>query len=132
MITGTIDNETPSALAEQFVAAVRPAGVTLDYSPESLKLADEVLNQIVGHGLKNDSERSRMTELVGSYYGEVIRRNLGGDWYYGIPPEGDCGLVLDAETEHVVWCYATVAKEVFGNTDKSLWSIYQVISGMMA
>lgn len=134
MISGTIDNDTPAALAEQFAELVRQAGATLDFSPESLRVADEVMDQLVGGGFANDEERLRMTELIGSYYGEVIRRNLGGNWYYGLQPDGACGLVLDEETEHVVWCYATVAKEIFGGKDKSLWSLYQVIEkmGLMA
>lgn len=130
MITGTIDNDTPAALAEEFAELVRRAGPTLDFSPESLRVADEVMDQLVSGGLDNDEQRLRMTSLIGSYYGEVIRRNLGGDWYYGLGEGGDCGLVLDRETENVVWCYATVAKEIFGGTDKSLWSLYQVIQRM--
>jgi hypothetical protein len=130
MINGSIDNETPAALAEEFAELVRRAGPDLDFSPESLQVADEVMDQLVGAGLANDEERLRMTSLIGSYYGEVIRRNLGGDWYFGLGETGDCGLVLDAETENVVWCYATVAKEVFGGTDKNLWSLYQVIAQM--
>lgn len=132
MITGTIDNDTPHQLAEQFVAAVGPAGITLDYSPESLKSADRVLDELAGHGFANDSERMRMVEFIGSYYGEVIRRNIGGNWYYGIGEDSACGLVLDVETEHVVWCYATVAKEIMGGKDKSLWAIYQLIRGQFA
>lgn len=70
MITGTIDNDTPAALAAQFVAAIQEAGVQLDFSPESLKLADDVMDQLVSGGFANDEERTKMIELIGSYYGE--------------------------------------------------------------
>ena len=77
--------------ADQAVAYVRRAlGVTLEYDSDTLPVFD--------HYLRNVPEDQRsMVELVvaigGAYFGEVVRRRLGGRWEAG-GDDGDWRVVL--------------------------------------
>jgi hypothetical protein len=71
--------------AEQAVAYVRRAlGVSLEYDSDTLPLLDHYLRTVPG-------EQTATLELViataGAYFGEVVRRRLGGRWELGA--EGD-------------------------------------------
>jgi len=64
--------------ADQVVAYVRRAlGVTLEYDSDTLPLLDHYLRTVPG-------EQAATLELVvatsGAYFGEVVRRRLGGRW----------------------------------------------------
>ncbi|HUJ59185.1 MAG TPA: hypothetical protein VLX92_11855 [Kofleriaceae bacterium] len=64
--------------ADQTVAYVRTAlGVTLEYDSDTLPLLDHYLRSVPG-------EQAATVELViatsGAYFGEVVRRRLGGRW----------------------------------------------------
>jgi hypothetical protein len=65
-------------LAERTVENVRRAlGVTLDYSPETLPVLDHYLTAV-------PDDRIETVGLIaatsGAYFGEVLRRALGGEW----------------------------------------------------
>lgn len=53
----------------------------LDFSVSSLKLYDQILNNMKRNGAKStDFEKDNKLTLCGSYLGEVICRLLGGKW----------------------------------------------------
>src|SRR5262245_50311441 len=65
-------------LAEQAVDFVRRStGIGLDYTPETLPVLDHYLREV-------PTERPELVGLVataaGVYFGEVVRRLLGGEW----------------------------------------------------
>jgi hypothetical protein len=77
--------------ADQAVAYVRRAlGVSLEYDSDTLPLLDHYLRTV-------PSEKAETTHLViatsGAYFGEVVRRRLGGRWELG-EEEGQWRLVL--------------------------------------
>jgi len=108
--------------ASQAVEYVRRAlGVTLEYNSETLPLLDHYLRQVLaaqasgpadsrpgngksGNGKsgrptgKVDGERPPATALVaataGAYFGEVVRRRLGGSWHMPSADPGSWRLVL--------------------------------------
>jgi len=55
-------------------------GVTLDFTPKSLKVIDNI---ILNNFDRNEDDETIETgiQAFGSYVGEVVRRNLGGDWH---------------------------------------------------
>jgi hypothetical protein len=75
-------------LAESAVIAAKDKfGVTLDFSENSLQQLDTLLQQAhEGYKQTSSSENSpnipidNTVRVWGSYFGEVIRRSLGGDW----------------------------------------------------
>lgn len=77
--------------AEQAVEYVRRAlGVRLEYDSDTLPLLDHYLRSVAG-------EKAETAHLVimtsGAYFGEVVRRRLGGRWELG-EEEGQWRVVL--------------------------------------
>src|SRR5215470_11413677 len=74
--------------ADQAVAYVRSAlGVTLEYDSDTLPLLDHYLRSV-------PDEQPATVQLVvatsGAYFGEVVRRRLGGRWEVsGDGPDGN-------------------------------------------
>jgi hypothetical protein len=76
-----MDEPVPSRVreyADQAVAYVRRAlGVTLEYDSDTLPLLDHYLRSVPG-------DQTATVQLVvatsGAYFGEVVRRRLGGRW----------------------------------------------------
>jgi hypothetical protein len=97
-------------------------GLPLDYAPESLVGVDRLL---AGYGSApgNGGRNSGLVELVGAYFGEVVRRNLGGHWYEKVPPDGATGLLVNDKADFWVWCHAIVHKQL-EQGGKSLHAIY--------
>lgn len=65
-------------LAERAVEYVRKAiGHLLDYTPETLPLLDHYLN-----GIPRDREEivALVATTAGAYFGEVVRKAIGGTW----------------------------------------------------
>jgi hypothetical protein len=65
-------------LAERTVEYVRRAlGLTLDYTPETLPVLDHYLSTVP----TDQPETVRLiAATAGAYFGEVVRRTLGGTW----------------------------------------------------
>src|SRR5262245_42548074 len=69
--------------ADQAVAYVRTAlGVTLEYDSDTLPLLDHYLREVPA----GDGQRATIELVIatsGAYFGEVVRRRLGGRWEAG-------------------------------------------------
>jgi hypothetical protein len=88
--------------AAQVVDYVRRSlGVTLEYDSETLPVLDHYLRQ-VGHpssaGGKSNGTPALAADLVaatsGAYFGEVVRRRLGGSWHLPSSDPGSWRMVL--------------------------------------
>jgi len=87
-MVGFVDDPVPARVreyADQAVTYVRRAlGVTLEYDSDTLPVFDHYLRTV-------PEDQASMIELVvaigGAYFGEVVRRRLGGRW----EPGGDDG-----------------------------------------
>lgn len=72
-----IQPENIKEIAESFAKSFNEHfGITLDFSPNSLKLLDQTIDHYF------DPKTILPTTIldIGFYIGEVIRRNLGGTW----------------------------------------------------
>jgi hypothetical protein len=72
--------------ADQAVAYVRRAlGLTLEYDSDTLPLLDHYLRTV--NDLQGEGGKAETIQLVvatsGAYFGEVVRRRLGGRWELG-------------------------------------------------
>ncbi len=64
--------------ADQAVAYVRRAlGVTLEYDSDTLPLLDHYLRSV---GTEQNATLELVVATSGAYFGEVVRRRLGGRW----------------------------------------------------
>ena len=104
---GNLANREMERVAELLVADLAARELSLDYSAESLLRLDQVLGSH-GHSQGNGAKNAGLVELAGAYLGEVLRRNLCGNWYENVPPDGATGLLLDQGSEMWVWCHAII------------------------
>ncbi len=75
-----VDSGELRRLAGAFVSAASRQGTVLDYSPASLVLADDLISEM--WGVHPPEQPDEVAEVVGAYLGEVICRNLGGEWAF--------------------------------------------------
>ncbi len=88
--------------ASQTVDYVRRSlGVTLEYDSETLPILDHYLRQVLADpesGRANERQQPAAVDLVaatsGAYFGEVVRRRLGGSWHLPSADPGSWRLVL--------------------------------------
>jgi hypothetical protein len=64
--------------AEHVRAVQRLTGIELDYSPASLEICDRLVDEGWSDGAP--ARVDAVVNLFGAYLGEVIIRNLGGQW----------------------------------------------------
>jgi hypothetical protein len=94
-------------------------GVTLSYDEESVAWLD---NYIVG--IRGDLSREVMDNLVsvlGSFFGECIRRRYGGEWRQ---TEGQWAIVFD--DRNAIFPFAKMSKH-FQGEDESILGLYRTI-----
>src|SRR5215472_8254847 len=107
-------------VANLLVADLTAKGLPLDWTPESVFGIDTVLANY-GHAKGNGDRNKGLVELAGAYFGEVLRRNLGGNWYERVPPDNATGLLLNEPADMWVWCHAMVWKQL-EQGNKSLYA----------
>jgi hypothetical protein len=76
------------AIARQFASSMSQHGLTLDFTPGSLLVADRLLTasrkKLAGHAPADRREQENIAALnIGAYVGEVLRREVGGMWSAG-------------------------------------------------
>lgn len=73
-----------SEYADQAVAYVRRAlGLTLEYDSDTLPLLDHYLRTLAEIGSEQPATVQLVVATAGAYFGEVVRRRLGGRWEIG-------------------------------------------------
>ncbi|HTU33078.1 MAG TPA: hypothetical protein VMF66_04685 [Candidatus Acidoferrum sp.] len=121
----TICNEEMERVANLLVADLGRQGLLLNYAPDTLKTIDRLLLNY-GSGPGNGDKNMGLVELIGAYFGEVVRRRHGGDWFEKIPPDGATGLRINENCDLWLWCHSIVYKQLeVGN--KSLHGIYEEV-----
>lgn len=79
-----MDTDVPPRVreyAEQVVEYVRRAlGVTLEYDSDTLPLLDHYLRTLSDLGSGQAATVELVVTTAGAYFGEVVRRRLGGRW----------------------------------------------------
>lgn len=111
MSKGNSANQEMERVAGLLVSDLASKGLLLDYSHESLRKIDQVLANY-GNSKGNGDRNMGLVELVGAYFGEVIRKNLGGEWFENVPPDNATGLLVDEASEFWIWCHAIVYKQL--------------------
>lgn len=101
--------EDAGASAEWIATALSSSGYDADFSPQSLWEVDRFFDEHTKRGkprrrgLLAESLGSRIFAL-GSYIGEVIRRDLGGDWRADdADPHGEINIELHLPDGSIVW-----------------------------
>lgn len=112
--------------AEACIKWMALGGVTLDGTPESLKLLDENMH-LVFHTLDSEDKRKQGLFLWGSYLGETIGKELaGGQW--NMTGENMLKFSLNwdmGEVELHLWAYQHVHEYATGKTEKGLYQLWK-------
>lgn len=89
------EGESPAEVveyADQAVQYVRRAlGITLEYDSETLPVLDHYLRSVPG---ENAAAAHLVAATAGAYFGEVVKRRLGGAWDLPSRDPGSWRLVL--------------------------------------
>ena len=116
----------------QFLAteAVRDAKesdhITLDYTPDSIRIVESILGKVHDQYVKNpDSVSARgLGTAYGAYVGEVIRRSeIGAKWERDDPVAGEKSYPLHwggRISFPMTWCY----KRIVNGPEDNVWNKY--------
>lgn len=113
----TISNVMRAYANDALAHAKRHFDVTLDFSERSLEDIDRILADYTKSGLLvpdnlSDAEREEIwlfCKMMGGYVGEVIIRNIGGDWKMKETGEGTASVMLaitgsvDGSPPEAIW-----------------------------
>ncbi len=96
--------------------------VELDFSESSIQSLDPLFNDVefTMRGGKSDDNVELLTRVWGAYLGEVIRRNIGGQWTSS--SESGIGLQRDDNAIHP---HDAVRKRLVDESADTLWQFYQ-------
>jgi hypothetical protein len=99
--------EQMAALAAEFVEAAKAAGITLDYLPRTLPIAEKMTKS-------SPAEAARMA----AYLGEVVRRETRGFWFEseGVTPMVYCGIEPYVDPKSVVDSLLSTGRVAVGAT----------------
>lgn len=112
---------------EWIAMALKSSGYNADFSIESLKEIDRFFDehtengQSKAGGLLAESRGSRLFAL-GSYVGEVLRRNHGGIWETDDnDPEGEINIVVRLSSGTIVWPVKRVMKRFKNGSEDGIY-----------
>lgn len=121
--------EAMQAYAADAVASVQ-ADLELDYSVESLRIVERLL-EIGGAGFdRGDDSLRAIATMWGGYVGEVFRRRWGGEWVF--PEDGPfqkrlCLIIHDATglptgREIALFPVERAYKQLVNGSEDGIWS----------
>jgi len=113
------------------------AGVTLDYSPDSIKHVEGVLETLYAatpRGLSRIFRRgptqedvATMAKMYGGYIGEVVRRTAGGEWVLDTEIAAGETVISLRKGEQRIFPPAKVHKRLANGSEDNVWFYYQVL-----
>lgn len=111
-----------AALVQQMLG--ERAGIAFDFGPASVEWMDGYISRIRG----TTKEPGRLSQVLGSYLGEAIRRRDGGRWVR--ERDGEVGLEL--ARGFVVYPFAKVEKHFANGEGDSVLALYRSIPPLHA
>lgn len=132
--SGSTASDMMAAYAEDAVDHARVNfSVALDYSPESVREVERILEQlrVAMRGFivrlfrlgPSDDDVRKMSMMYGGYVGEVFKRVRGGDWTI----HSEHGLAL-VRGEEVIFPHERVHKRLVNGAEDDVWSYFQIIA----
>ncbi len=114
------------------------SGITLDYSPESVRGVEAVLDKLylaMPRGLlgrlfgKGPSSETivNVSKMYGGYIGEVVRRAAGGEWVFDTEVVPGQNTICLRKGESRVFPPGKVHKRLTNGSEDNVWFYYQVL-----
>jgi len=117
--------------AEQAVAAARAQQIELDYSEESLKQVENILERLDGPiargapgAAPSDVDAEELCKMWGGYLGEVVRRRWGGEWVLETYPGGNVLTVALSTPGGTVFPSLKIYRRLSQGAGENVWSFY--------
>ena len=100
-------------LCQGAIAAARNIGIDLDVSALGVEKLESFLGQVDIRELGELERAERVADLslrCGAFLGEVVRRELGGDWHDVVPGRDKLGPAVELSGHHLFPMYAVSAR----------------------
>ena len=110
--------------AEQAVAAARAQQIELDYSEESLKQVENILERLDAPGASPTEDAEELCKMWGGYLGEVVRRRWGGEWMLETYPGGNVLTVALSTPGGTVFPSLKIYRRLSQGAAENIWSFY--------
>ena len=127
-------NDMMVAYAEDAVEHAKSAGVALDYSPDSIRQVEEVLEKLYPRGISRLIRRgpsvedtATMAKMYGGYIGEVVRRAAGGEWVLDTEVAPGQTVISLRKGEQRIFPPSKVQKRLANGSEDNVWFYYQVL-----
>lgn len=127
-----------NAYAMNAVDHAKAQGINLDFSPESVRAVESILDtmysakpkgflaRLFSKALSQDVIRT-FANIYGGYMGEVLRRTSGGEWYVDqeiVPSQQTIGLRKGTQR---IWPLAKVGKRLSSGPEDNVWHYFQIV-----
>ncbi len=125
-------NDMMAAYAEDAVDYAKQQGAVLDYSPGSVATVERLaghLHKTMAKGFlrklfgPSDTRLATMAKMLGGYVGEVVRREIGGEW--GIEDQTQ-GVGLQLALAAWIFPSAKAYKRLLNGPEDSLESFFKI------
>jgi hypothetical protein len=113
-------------MAEWISAALRSSGYAADFRPASLRELDRFFDENTRHGRPIrrgllSKDLGKRVFAIGAYVGEVIRRDLGGQWHGDdSDPHGETNMELRLPGGRVIWPMQRCMKRLVNGPEDGL------------
>jgi len=111
--------------AKLIVKSAAALGIELDYSPESLKEVDMLIDKERETGIGLTSEMAHEMISIGAYVGEVFVRHLDGKWGYGSDSKMHDPLVMVIKGRYVINVVSMVFKRFVAGEPHSAAGMFE-------
>ena len=129
--TRTIADTMELVAREAASLAQSSAGQKLDFSEESIKIVESILGQL--HSEKKNAKASPQPEVInrvchiyGAYIGEVMRRNIGGEWILDDKLARGQKIPAMRKGQMQTSPFAKVYKRIMNGPEDDVWFYYRV------
>jgi len=104
-------------------------GIDLNWSDESIRQIETIaaaLHEDYKKKHPTPEQVAHMYRMVGSYIGEVYRKNHGAEWGWVISPGGDRFPGLESASTRC-WPWARAQKRIVDGPEDNIWHYYQYL-----
>lgn len=118
--------EDAAEMAEVISTALRSSGYAADFQPASLGELDRFFDDNTGNGGPTrrgllSKDLGKRVFALGAYLGEVIRRQLGGEWHGDDrEPHGEVNMELRLPGGGVIWPMQRCMKRLVNGPEDGL------------
>ncbi|HZF86730.1 MAG TPA: hypothetical protein VE084_24680 [Burkholderiaceae bacterium] len=114
--------ESNSSLVRERIGV--SSGVDFSFTTASIQWLDGYIER-VRNGVDG---KANLAQVLGSYYGEAIRKTYGGRWI--VDKDGNVGIEI--EPDFVVFPLSKVAKQLNNGPEDSIYSMFTMIPHLLS